>query len=208
MFIQVLVRLVFSRQQREKRLGYVAEYCRICRKIQPFQVLEQRIGYHLFFIPIEPGQFLRNKQICPGCHTEAVCQLTQFTGVSRSAAVPLECLIAATQPKVTQLNKENLAVANLLSEGHDKLDPTTRQRLLMESFGMAEPDFRIGYGHHGRRILAIALSPLAPTQDEIRACLQRYREANSRMAAHLQVEDVMASVYPESVVKDPSKFSY
>jgi hypothetical protein len=208
MFIRLLVKLVFSRHQREKRLGYVAEYCRICRKILPFQILEQRVGYHLFFIPIEQGQFLRNTQTCPGCQKETLCQLGQFTGVSHSANVPLETLIATTQPKVAELNKENLATANLLASERENLDPKLRQRLIMEAFGMAESHFQIGYGHHGRNILTIALRPLVPTEDEIRACLQRYRKANNRMATQLHVEDVMALVYPESVVKDPNKFSY
>jgi hypothetical protein len=204
----MLILLLWGRRLREKHLGYVADYCRVCRKILAFEVIEQRMANHIWFIPIERGRIVRNAEICSGCQTDCDCYLGRFKSVSRSARGPLDSLIERTQPNVREANKERLAVAELLTTGSDGIDAKARLHLMMEAFSLAEPHFRIGYGHQGRHILAVALRPLWPNVEEIRACLERYRSSGSRMGAHLRVEEVMVSIYPESEVKDPNRFSY
>lgn len=197
--------IVWGRRQREKHLGYAADYCPICRKVEAFEILEKRHGAHVWFIPVEKGRLLGHAQICGGCQTESESFLTKFRSVSGFRGKSLDALISKTNPDVREANAERLALADRLASG---VDETTRQRLMMEAFALAEPHFRGGYGHQGRRILTVALRPLQPKEEEIRACLERYRQTGSRMGARVQTEEVMVSIYPETEVKDPNKFSY
>lgn len=200
--------ILWGRRQREKHLGYAADYCPICRKVETFEILEKRICYHVWFIPVERGEVLGHAKICDGCQTEsegfpnAYREITGFRGKS------LDALIAKTNPMVREIHKDKLALADRLAASIDGVDEATRHRLMMEAFSFAEPHFQSGYGHQGRRILAVSLRPLQPKEEEIRACLKRYRETGSRMGARLRTAEVMASIYPESAMKDPNKFSY
>jgi len=200
--------LIWGKRQREKRLGFAADYCPICRKVERFELMEQRFARHFWFIPVERGRLTGNTQICRGCQTETKSFPAQFIHIDRSARNSLESLIQETNPSVCEANKDRLALAEQIAAGSAAIDATTRHRLIMEAFALAEPHFRIGYGHQGRRILALALRPLSPREEEVRLCLQRYRESGSRMGARLRTDDVMVSVYPETEVKDPNKFSY
>ncbi|HSI14890.1 MAG TPA: hypothetical protein VK961_22750 [Chthoniobacter sp.] len=200
--------IVYGKRQREKHLGYAADYCPVCRKVQAFEILEKRHGVHVWFIPVEKGDLLGHAQICGGCQTESESFLTQFRNVSGFQGKSLEALIAKTNPDVRKANAERLALAHQLAADVDKIDEPTRHRLIMEAFSLAESHFVVGFGHHGRRILTVSLRPLWPKEEEIRACLQRYRDAGSRMGARLRTADVMALLYPETEVKDPNKFSY
>jgi hypothetical protein len=194
---------------REKHLGYAADHCRVCRKILPFEIIEERIAYHVCFIPIERGHFVRNARICQGCSSVSDCHLGQYKRLCRTANGPLDALIAQTHPNISESYREELALGESLAAGAGCADPQVRLRLIREAFGLAEPDFKSGYGHQGRRILHLMLRPLSPTEEEIRAGLQPYRNAyNSRMGAILRVEEVMLTIYPEREVKDPNKFSY
>lgn len=200
--------IVWGKRKREKRLGFVADYCPICRKIDSFEVYEQRVAYHFWFIPTEQGRLLGNTQICRSCQTESKSFPTQFRDILPSKGKSLEDLIAETNPMVRHLHAEQLELADKIAEGEGSVDIDTRHRLMMEAFSLAEPHFQIGYGHQGRRMLALSLRPLKPDAEEIRACLQRYRQSGSRMGSRLRTADVMVAIYPECEEKDPNKFSY
>jgi len=193
----------------EKLLGYAADYCPICRNIEAFQIFESRLRYHLWYlIPVGRGESLGYKKLCEGCETKSEGFLNAYRELSRSPRKSLDDLIAKTNPVVRETYKEKLAFADRLETDTVGLDETARHRLMMEAFSLAEPHFSSGFGHQGKRILTVSLRPLAPKEEEIRACLQRYRDTGSRMGARLRTEDVMELLYPETVVKDRNKFSY
>jgi hypothetical protein len=193
---------------RQRRTGYVAEYCDICRQVLPFEILEHRMAAHCWFIRVENGRFLSHTQICCGCNTESECDTREFAGISRTASGSIETLITQTHPNLCEKRKDRLAEAEALAAGVRQIDERLRFRLIRESFGLAEPHFRSGLTHHGWHILKLALRPLRPTVDEIRACLQRYRESGSRMGALVRVQELMVAIYPEIEVKDSYRYSY
>lgn len=200
--------IVWGRRQREKRLGFVADYCPICRKVEASSVFEKRLAFHVWFIPTERGRVIGHTQICSGCQTESKAYPAQFTDFLPAQGESMEELIERTNPAVREKHATRLGLAEKITASNETLDPALRHRLMMEAFSMAEPHFRSGYGHQGKRILTVALRPLSPTVDEIRVCLQRFRDSGSRMGSRLHSDDVMVWLYPETEVPDPNKFSY
>lgn len=193
----------------EKSLGYAADYCPVCRKLEAFQIFEKQLRYHFWYlIPMGCGESLGHRKICGACETKSEGFLNAYREISRTQEKSLETLIAKTNPAVRETYKEKLFLADQLATDKVALDETARHRLMMEAFSLAEPHFVSGFGHQGKRILTVSLLPLVPKEEEIRACLERYRESGSRLGARLRTADVMELLYPESVVKDPNKFSY
>jgi hypothetical protein len=200
--------VIWGRRERESRLGYAADYCRVCHEIEPFEIVECRMSTHFWFIPLERGRLRGHKKICPRCHIKTETHPARFAGFDRSARHPLESLIQKTYPTVRERFQEELAMDEKIAAGGQEIDQSTRERLVMEVFSLAEPHFRSGSGHDGRRVLVLGLRPLKPNDEEIRACLQRYRNTGCRMGRILSDQDAIVLIYPEKEVKDPSKFSY
>jgi hypothetical protein len=191
----------------ERRLGYVADYCLICRKVTPHAVDEQMKSSQVLFIVLEPEELAGHTQICQGCRTVVPCQPRRYAGFQPTAEGPMDALIAATFPNLREVYGERLAMDEKIASGHEEVDAATRGRLIMEVFGMAEPHFRQGV-LQGLRFLGLAMRPLRPTEAEIRDCIARYQNSHSRMGSMLRLGEVMVAVYPELEVKKPGQYSY
>jgi hypothetical protein len=199
--------LVWGSKQREKSLGYVADYCRVCRKITPQEAMERRKGAHIWFIPVESGKLLGTSQICRSCGTEWGCHPGQFRGFKRFRGKSIDALIGATFPKAREVYRDRLAVDAKIAAGGAEIDAATRRKLLAEAFGLVEQRLQSGAGRQAHRILHLAMRPLQPTETEIRECLEPYRKSMNRMSK-LSVEAAMATIYPELEVKQPGEYSY
>ncbi len=191
----------------EKQLGWVADYCRICRKVTPHEVIEQTTSSKVLFVVLERETLAGHAQTCHGCRTAASCDPKRYRGFQESADGSIDGLIAATFPNLREVYGERLVVDEKITSGSGEVDAATRQRLIMEVFGMAEPHFRKSVPH-GLRFLSVAMRPLRPAEEEIRECIARYQNSRSRLGAMLQLREVMAAVYPELEVKKPGKYSY
>ena len=198
----------WKEQERVISLGYAADFCPVCRQIRTFEISEIRMATHLWFIPVERGTFLRHQQACVHCRVMQNSHRGRFARFERSPRKPLEDLIAETNPNLRASKAERLAVEEKIAAGGEGIDAGTRTQLLLEPFAIAEPHFDSGFGQEGRRMLALALRPLQPTEDEIRACLTRYRSGFNRMGKMLRTADVMNSIYPERQQRAPGSFDY
>jgi hypothetical protein len=197
----------WGHRSRLRSLGYVADYCRICRGVTPHEVSEQMASSQVLFFVLEPEALAGHTQVCEGCETVSRCKTTQFTAFQESPGGSIEALIAATFPNVREFYGEQLRVDEKIASGSDDVDPATRQRLIMEVFGMSEPHFRKS-GPHGLHFVGVAMRPLRPTEDEIRACIERYQNSRSRLGGVLHLAEVMVAIYPERAVKKPGQYSY
>ncbi len=199
---------IWGRQRREKRLGNAADFCPVCRQIRAFEIQEVRMAKHLYFIPVERGIFQHHSQACLTCRTVLNSQPGRFQRLARSEGKSIEELVQTTFPTIHTAFAARLALEEKVAAGGEGIDSRARQQLLMEPFALAEPHFATGYGQEGRRILALALRPLRPTEEEIRACLTRYRSGFSRMGALLRTADLMTAIYPELKPPKAGSFDY
>ena len=59
--------LFWGRKRREDHLGFVADFCPICREVRPFRLLAIRMVPHLFFIPMGSGRLECHVRVCLEC---------------------------------------------------------------------------------------------------------------------------------------------
>jgi len=56
--------IIWGRKQVEKRLGYVADFCPICRDINPFLVSSVGVAEHIYYLPIGKGELISHIAEC------------------------------------------------------------------------------------------------------------------------------------------------
>ncbi len=200
--------LVWGERERERQLGFVADFCPVCRKVRPFAIAEVRMAAHFWFIPTEWGRFLTHRQTCRDCRTVRPCHLGQFHKPVSILSGSIDGLVEKTFPAVREVYARRLALEETVASDPAKLDAEVRAKLIVEAFELAEPHFVGGYGHEGRRILALTLQPLWPSETEIRSCLQMFRQKRSQMGRQLRTGELMASLYPETKPASPGSFDY
>ena len=54
-------------QQQEKRMGYAADFCRVCREIQPVAIDRLGVAAHFDDIPLEKSQTIGFTAVCQEC---------------------------------------------------------------------------------------------------------------------------------------------
>ena len=200
--------LLWGERECERQLGFVADFCPVCRKVRPFAIVEVRMAAHFWFIPTERGRHLGNRQTCQNCRSVMPSHPAQFHRPVSSLRGSIDGLIEKTFPSIREVYARRLAVEEAIASDPAKLDADTRAQLIEEAFQLAEPHFVGGYGHEGRRILSLTLQPLWPSETEIRSCLQMLRQRRSQMGRQLRTGDVMASIYPEMKPESPGSFDY
>lgn len=198
-------------------VGYVADFCRVCRAITPFTVNCVRIVPHFMFIPVGKGDVRGYRQRCHGCRAESDFSRQTFVTVSATCSQPLDELIGQTFPTVREVYASRLALEDRLAKDSDSLTSDERRTLFMESFELgagyyrkaSDPaDFRKACGTEGLRLMVLALRPLNPREAEIRACLQIYRQRRERIGARLRTADLMDLLYADRRPRDPDRFEY
>ena len=189
-------------------LGYVADFCRICRKVMPFTVDRVRMVPHFWFIPVGKGEICGHRQRCHGCRAESECFPQTFSTVATATFESVDVLISRTFPAIREVHAKRLALEDRLVRDSDALTPEERQTLLMESFELGAAHYRLASGVEGLRLMVLALRPLNPHEDEIRACLQIYRRRRERIGARLRTADLMELLYADRRPRDPDRFDY
>lgn len=200
--------VLWGKREREKHLGYAADFCHLCRKIRAFAIKRVRLAGHIYFIPVERGTFLEHRQTCITCQTTRECHPGTYVHLSSSLEDSVERLIEKTYPSVGELYKDRIEFENQVMAGASPLHAKMRMETLMDAFCLASAHFEKGSGLEGRRLLAHALKPLNPTEEEVRECLQHFRRNGARMGARLRTAEVLKSISQEDSRAKPDAYDY
>ncbi len=150
---------------RNRKLGFVAEYCARCRDAKPFQLFEVLSYRSFFFIPI-PLPALRGHTIrCTGCKTVLPVDSARYASYIADAALPFDSLIQQTNPSLWDELETREIVQNRIVLG--QATPRERIALVVEAMSAYEPDVakrcsQLHFDHDATAaILGILMMPLA-----------------------------------------------
>jgi len=130
--------LVWGRTWYEKKLGYVAEFCEICRAPQPFRLVRRELVGHLWYLPIGSRHATLHQGTCSGCRTTPVLDPARYTAVAKKPA-PIEPLIAATFPRLEQVEQVRIALEHAVRDDVSSLTPEQRRQLIARPFVAVSP---------------------------------------------------------------------
>ena len=105
-----------------KRLGYVADFCPICRDAQAFRLTEFGVGEEV------KGHYME----CEECGALLVTRENKYSFVAGTRQPDLELLIQTTHPSLRFAYADRLKLEGELKKGKARLTVAERHRLMLE----------------------------------------------------------------------------
>jgi hypothetical protein len=120
-----------------KKVGRLADFCRLCRDFQPARVTEVQSVGHIYYLPIGSRKFLGSEIACEGCGlTHVVDDPYADIPVWDDRHADVDVLLAETNPAAEKNWADRLAFEARMRSGG--LTPEERQAAVLESFMLVE----------------------------------------------------------------------
>ncbi|WP_323502366.1 hypothetical protein [Variovorax sp. RTB1] len=158
--------IVWGRKIVRRTLGYVADFCPICRAPTSFEL--QRVGSagHIYYISAGEGALVGFERRCTTCKTAFHAEPSTYASVA-SAVLPLPELVAQTFPGLYEAQKARLELEAQVRHSPFSLSPEDRRVLIRNPFLLLSPtvekrysathlDLEIGLAILGAFILVMA----------------------------------------------------
>lgn len=131
--------LVWGRKKVEKPLGYVAEFCPICRAARIFKVFRIGMATHIYYLSFGEGELAGYIGRCQQCGTALSINTSKFIQIEKEEPSTLDALIETTYPDFVHDYESRLEIENRLQRREPTAIPN-RERLLMEPFEILAMD--------------------------------------------------------------------
>lgn len=136
---------VWGKRVTRKKVGYVADFCPMCRDAQTFLLREVRRYSHIYFIPTSANELLGYERVCQGCKLALNGAPRQYVAAPRKPAHVRE-IIARSFPAFQELYGERMKIEESLRMAPDSLTPEVRQALIQQPFLVLSPLVEAQYG--------------------------------------------------------------
>jgi hypothetical protein len=149
------IAIVWGKKKRVDFLGLVADYCIICRKIQPFYVQEIGMVSHVYWIPHGDVDVLGHMGICKVCGISMCVDRHTYKGFSPDCDIDIEQLIDNTYPTIREDLRERLELYEIAKRCTTIGSEDVRESMILEPFLILAPIVQEKFG------LDVALTPAA-----------------------------------------------
>jgi len=159
--------IVHGQKKIEKRLGWVADFCPICRRPTACQLIRLNVASHLYLVSLGEGKPVATLVECAECHTRTATEALRHTGIEKKRPADLADLMAKTFPAMPEQYASRFAIEAAIRDDPKSLEPAVRRQMLCEPFELLEPalttrahssvvDFQTGLGCFGTMALGLA----------------------------------------------------
>jgi len=118
--------IVWGRKAVFRRLGYVADFCPMCRDARPFELRRVGVAGHIYYVSLGEGQFVGNQRVCQDCKTAFNANPAHYASVSK-ALTPLEELARQTFPKLREAYQAVFSLEDRIRNSPTSLSPEERR---------------------------------------------------------------------------------
>jgi hypothetical protein len=116
-------------------LGYVADFCPICRDLRTFRMQRLGLAGHFYYISFGEGQLVGHIRTCDVCGIELQGDPQVYKTLNKQKLPPAE-LAPLTRPDWREAREPRLAAERELASPFGKLPPEWRSVLLREPFDL------------------------------------------------------------------------
>lgn len=127
--------IVWGRKITRRPVGYVADYCGICREPKPFKVSRLGSVGHVYYISFGEGKLVGHERTCTSCGTFSEANVAAYTKVSRKAT-SLEALKQETYPGLDAALAARRALDERIRTAPHLLSPEERLGLIRAPFNL------------------------------------------------------------------------
>ncbi|WP_133816569.1 hypothetical protein [Tahibacter aquaticus] len=130
----------------QKRLGYVADFCPLCRSPRAFRLSRIGMAGHVYGVSVGGGKLAGFERFCLTCKTVLGAEHEAYSNIAKD--YPLERvpesnqishLIRATNPELAERYARRLELEQDLRRGNAVIDTATRKHLIKEPFLILAP---------------------------------------------------------------------
>ena len=130
--------IVWGRKITRRPLGYVADFCGICREPQPFKLAQLDSVGHVYYVSLGGGKPVGHERTCTKCGTFSAATVADYARVSRSAG-PFETLKRETYPGLDEAVAARLELEQRVKTAPHLLSQGERLGLIRSAFMLMSP---------------------------------------------------------------------
>lgn len=131
--------VIWGKKKVERKLGFVAEFCPICREPREFEVSRVGVASHIYFISVGEGKLTGHLGRCQQCGTKIPVDVRKYATFEEKNYTPFEALIQRTFPNFYNAYAERLDIEERL-KNREPISLPNRDKWLMEPFEYLIPD--------------------------------------------------------------------
>ncbi len=130
--------LVWGKKYSYKLLGYVADFCPICRGPQAFRMRRTKLVPHFWYIPTGLGEFVCNERRCLACGVDFNGEPTRYASLSKKRG-SFEQLKPLTFPNFDQVERGRMEVEAAVRKNPAMLPARDRYLLIRQPMELLSP---------------------------------------------------------------------
>jgi hypothetical protein len=119
-------------------LGYVADFCPICREPRAFRLCGKRLVPQSFYIPVGFGELVGNERRCLDCGVDLPGDPTRYTALSKKPA-SFGQLRKLTYPSFDDAQRGRLELEKAVRDNPSAIGARDRQRLIRQPLELLSP---------------------------------------------------------------------
>jgi hypothetical protein len=122
-----------------KKLGWVGDFCPICREIRPFRLISSRKVTHLYYIPVSRGEEVFTRT-CLACAAVLDAAREAYAGTARRLPGDIIELVQQSMPDIDTRYADRFEMEDRLLAG--ELTGEDRDDAIMEPFALVVPQIK------------------------------------------------------------------
>src|SRR5437762_3412895 len=91
--------IIWGKKIKQQPLGFVADWCSLCRAINPFRVFKEELVDHVYNFSLGEGEHIGSSAICENCGLAIPTNVEKYQGFSPKL-IPVHALIQRTFPGI------------------------------------------------------------------------------------------------------------
>jgi hypothetical protein len=136
--------IVWGKKHVYRKVGYVADFCPMCRSIKGFLLRRVGLAGHIYYISLSDGALIGHQRTCEDCKTIFNANADKYASVSKKAA-SLDDLQRQTYPTLKLVIAERLALEEKVKNTPASLSTSERRELIYAPFLLLSPKIEKQY---------------------------------------------------------------
>ena len=130
--------IVWGKTIKRQKLGFVADFCAVCRDLRTFQVKRIGSASHVYYISFGQGDLVGYERTCEVCSTPVDAVPDTYIGMAETCR-PASELISETFPNYYTVYRELLERERKVRDTPSLLTPEERRARMREPFMVIAP---------------------------------------------------------------------
>jgi len=129
---------VWGRRVIRKKVGYVADFCPMCREPQAFLMNQLSTYRHLYFIPVSAKESLGYERICQGCKLALKGAPVHYVATPKKPTSVQE-IVSRSFPKLPEVYADRLRIEEQVKKAPALIPKDLRYALIKQPFVVVSP---------------------------------------------------------------------